>query len=62
MVIGKRIVNLNIPASVNITYLKRGDSYIQPVGSTRIEAGDILYVLADDQQALHAAYEIASQT
>jgi cell volume regulation protein A len=55
-VIGKKIVSLNIPASVNISYIKRGDMYIQPVGSTIIQDGDILFVLADNQQAVQAAF------
>jgi cell volume regulation protein A len=50
--IGKQIVYLNIPLSVHILYIKREGHYIQPVGATRIQANDILYVLADHQKAL----------
>jgi potassium/hydrogen antiporter len=59
-IVGKRIVNLKIPASVSITYIKRGHTYIQPVGSTIIQEGDVLYVLADNEQALQAAYQLAT--
>jgi potassium/hydrogen antiporter len=59
-IVGKQIVNLKIPASVSITYIKRGQMYIQPVGSTIIQEGDVLYVLADNEQALQAAYQLAT--
>jgi cell volume regulation protein A len=49
---GKSIVQLGIPSSVNILAIERGDFYLAPNGSTRILAGDILYVLAEDKEAL----------
>ena len=50
--IGKRIVDLRIPATVNILAIKRGAVYIVPNGSTRLQALDILYVLAEDLNSL----------
>jgi cell volume regulation protein A len=52
--IGKKIVFLNFPASSNIMAIKRGEQFIQPTGSTVLEEGDILYVLAkNDAQLTH---------
>lgn len=50
--IGKRIVALGVPATVNILAIKRNDVYISPVGSTKLHANDILVVLAEDKKAL----------
>lgn len=50
--IGKRIVELKIPATVNIMAIKRGEVFISPNGSTRIMAGDELSILAEDNKAM----------
>ena len=50
--VGKRIVDLNIPATVNILSVKRNEVFIAPNGSTKLMANDILYVLAEDKTAL----------
>lgn len=50
--VGRRIVELNVPATVNIMAIRRGDVFISPAGSTKLSAGDILYVLAEDNKAL----------
>jgi cell volume regulation protein A len=50
--IGKKIVELQIPPTVNILAIKRNDVYIAPNGSTKIHAGDILHVLAEDKSSL----------
>ncbi|MBA2746204.1 MAG: potassium/proton antiporter [Flavisolibacter sp.] len=51
-VIGKRIVELAIPSTVNILAIKRGDIYIVPRGPTRLQENDILTVLAEDKNSL----------
>ena len=48
--VGKRIVNLHFPPAAFIVMIKRHDSYIRPGGSTTLEAGDTLMVLADKQE------------
>ena len=53
----KKIVDLRIPATVNILSIKRGDVYIAPNGSTRLYAGDVLYVLAEDKTAVDALFK-----
>ncbi|HYF31724.1 MAG TPA: potassium/proton antiporter [Chitinophagaceae bacterium] len=50
--VGKRIFELGIPAMVNIMAIKRGDAFIAPNGSTKLAGNDILYVLAEDENAL----------
>jgi cell volume regulation protein A len=55
--IGKKIVDLNIPLSVHIMSIKRDGEYIQPIGSTTFLVGDVLYVLADNKEALAQGYE-----
>ena len=50
--IGKRILDLMIPSTVNIIAIKRSDVYIVPNGSTTIQAEDILHVLAEDERSV----------
>jgi cell volume regulation protein A len=53
--VGKRIVELGIPVTVNIMAIKRGNLYISPNGSTRLLSGDRLFILAEDKTALQLA-------
>jgi cell volume regulation protein A len=57
-VIGRKIVMLGVPKPVHIMTIKRGEKYLVPVGSTRLEAGDQLMVLAEDKKAMQAMYDI----
>jgi cell volume regulation protein A len=50
--VGKKIVELQIPATVNILAIKRSTVYIAPIGSTKVQANDVLYVLAEDKRSL----------
>ena len=47
--VDKRIIDLNFPKSAFIVMIKRNEKYIRPGGSTRLEAEDVLMVLADSQ-------------
>ncbi|MEO6668811.1 MAG: potassium/proton antiporter [Ferruginibacter sp.] len=49
--IGKRVVELSIPASINILAIKRSDVYISPNGSTKLQANDLLYMLVEDKNS-----------
>jgi cell volume regulation protein A len=49
---GKRIVELGVPATLNILAVKRNGLYIAPNGSTRLTANDTLYILAQDSKAV----------
>ncbi|HVF96857.1 MAG TPA: potassium/proton antiporter [Flavisolibacter sp.] len=55
-IVGKKIVTLNLPASLYIVSIQRKGHYFQPIGSTKIEAGDILQMMADDERALQFIY------
>ena len=50
--IDKKIVSLNFPKNAIIAMIKRGDKYLTPHGSTKIEAGDLLYVLSENEAGL----------
>ena len=52
-VAGKRIVDLNIPYTVHIMAIRRGNHFVQPIGATRIMENDVLYLLADDEESLN---------
>ena len=56
--VGKRIVELAIPPTINILAIKRADVYISPNGSTKLLANDILHVLAEDQSSLELFGEV----
>ena len=51
--VGRWIVELGVPATVNILAVRRGKVYIAPTGSTMLQAGDELFVLAEDQGAMN---------
>jgi cell volume regulation protein A len=54
--VGKRIVDLRIPSTVNILAVKRGEHFIAPNGSTKLMSKDILHVLAEDSKSLQEFY------
>lgn len=47
--VGRRILDLKLPAGALIVLLKRADDVIIPDGGTAVEAGDALVVLADER-------------
>lgn len=57
-VVGKPIVSLKLPKSVMIVLLERDDKYIQPGGSTILEEGDKLLLLANSKEALNTVYDV----
>ena len=46
-VVGRRIMDLRLPRSALIVLVGRGDGFVAPNGSTTLERGDTLLVLAD---------------
>jgi len=46
---GKRIVELKLPAGFLIILVARGGEFLVPGGGTRIEAGDTLLVLTEEE-------------
>lgn len=55
--VGKPIVKLKLPKSALIVLLVRDGKYIQPNGSTVLEEGDKLFLLANNKEVLNQAYE-----
>ncbi|HZW62833.1 MAG TPA: potassium/proton antiporter [Flavobacteriaceae bacterium] len=43
----KRIVDLNFPSSIFIVMINRNGEYLRPGGSTVLESGDVLMIIAD---------------
>jgi cell volume regulation protein A len=56
--IGKSIVELGLPASIIIAMVERNNKYFISDGSTRLNAGDRLYVMGDDHKSLEKFYAI----
>ena len=53
----KKIVELGFPKNAIIAMIKRGDKYITPSGSTKIESEDTLIVLADRLGIIDEVYK-----
>lgn len=51
-IVGKRIAQLHIPDKCLIMLISRGDQYVIPSGTTVIEGGDVLLVLANQPDLL----------
>lgn len=56
-VIGKLILELNLPKSVLIVLIHRKDKYISPNGDTVLKPGDHLLVMAESKDAGEKAYK-----
>ncbi|MEO5891163.1 MAG: potassium/proton antiporter [Ferruginibacter sp.] len=56
-VIGKMVVQLDFPRGAQIMTVKRDNEYIIPVGSTRIQADDKLFILAEDKRTVELVYD-----
>lgn len=52
------IVDIELPKTVLIVMIARGDKYLTPNGSTVIEAGDRLTILADTKTNIHTAFDV----
>lgn len=57
LTVGKSIVDLKFPKSAVIVMINRNDKFIRPGGSTVLEAGDKLLVMADDKSSVNKVYE-----
>ncbi|MES1218038.1 MAG: potassium/proton antiporter [Bacteroidota bacterium] len=56
-VIGKRIVELRLPSSANIISIKRNDQFILPTGADKLQTGDHLLILSNNEEELRQALE-----
>ena len=55
--VDKAIVNLELPQTVLIVMIEREDKYFTPRGSTILEVGDRLSILADTRDNLEVAFD-----
>jgi cell volume regulation protein A len=55
--VGNAIVNLNLPKPALIALIVRDGKYIQPNGSTVLEEGDKLLMLANNKEILNEVYK-----
>ncbi len=46
---GRRLFELKLPAGVLLALIGRDTTYLIPGGGTELEAGDVLYLLADQE-------------
>jgi Trk K+ transport system NAD-binding subunit len=51
-------VDLGLPPSIIIAMVERNNKYFIADGSTRIYAGDRLYVMGDDNKSMEKFYAI----
>lgn len=56
--VDKKIVDLGFPQHAIIAMIRRGDEFITPNGSTKIEDNDILIVLVDKPEAIGDVHRI----
>lgn len=56
--VGKQVVKIGLPKSTLIVLLVRDGKYIQPNGSTVLEEGDKLLILANNKNALGEIYQL----
>jgi cell volume regulation protein A len=51
---GQTVIDLNLPSGLLILMIARDQEFVQPKGSTRLEAGDTLLILAEPETFHHA--------
>jgi cell volume regulation protein A len=54
--VGKTIVDLGLPTSIIVAMVERNNKYFIADGSTKLLAGDKMYVMADDQKSMEKLY------
>jgi cell volume regulation protein A len=59
-VIGKKIVELGLPQTTHISFIRRNNEYIIPNGFTELEENDKLFILSEDSNSLIEAYKALS--
>jgi cell volume regulation protein A len=55
--VGKQIVQLGMPKTTLISFIRRDNKYISPNGATEIAAGDRLFILSENKDALMKVLE-----
>ena len=55
---GNKLSDLSLPDKVLVTMIKRGGEYLVPRGNTPLEIGDIVLLIADNEELLQEAYRL----
>jgi len=55
--VGKQIVQLGLPKTIEISIIYRNDKYFTPNGATVMESNDKLFVLSENTEALNKVFE-----
>lgn len=53
---GERLRDLILPDNTLVVMIKRGDNYFVPKGATKLDVGDKLLVISDNDEELHREY------
>lgn len=56
-IVNKQVVELNLPKTSIISFIKRNGKYIIPNGNTRILSGDKLFILVENKENIKDIYE-----
>ncbi|MHC1703941.1 MAG: potassium/proton antiporter [Tenuifilaceae bacterium] len=56
-IIGKQIVQLGLPKTTLISFIKRDNKYLTPSGSTTLLGNDKLYLLSENEESLIKVFE-----
>ncbi len=56
-VVGKKIVDLSFPKSALIALIKRDEKYLTPNGNTILQAEDLLFVIANNEESLLRVFD-----
>ena len=54
---GDRLMNLSLPDNTLVVMIHRGNNYMVPTGKTKLQSGDKLLVITDNDTALKDTYE-----
>jgi len=60
-IVNKQIVELNLPKTSIISFIKRNGKYLIPNGSTKILAGDKLFILVENKETLQEIYDLLTK-
>jgi len=53
---GKRVMDISLPDRTLVVMVKRNQRYFIPRGNTRLEVGDSVLVITDDEEGLKETY------
>src|SRR5690606_20121784 len=58
LVIGRSLVDLHFPKGILIVLINRDGKFLTPNGATELQAGDVLFVMTDNDEELNKVNEV----